>query len=211
MPELWERQPWDTTTSFSRFQRFYLQQEPPRSLDKAWRAFASQKRGVPATKITSRAGRHWRGWYEAKDAYGEPIPGAIGWRQRADAYEQHLAEQRQDKYEQERLQRMDEMRALSTAAFGKLVQAWRKYDPTEDTIKLTELAQAFRVITQELRTAYDLEPAMRHQHDVHVSWQAEVIELLRTGAVTASDVRDVLGDELAADLFKRASQAPAAD
>lgn len=95
-PPLWERQAWDTNTSFDRFTRFFLVQTPPRSVDEAYRRYFSEKNQLPPgdTSVASKkASGPWQNWSRGQDSAGQPIDGAKSWRVRAAAYDDYLAEQ----------------------------------------------------------------------------------------------------------------------
>lgn len=89
-PEPWEMQSWDTTGSFRAFREFYLAQDAPRSVEEAYRRFRA-RRGVIETQAIRAPGR-WQFWSRGYDADGIPIPGALSWKQRAGAWDQHLIE-----------------------------------------------------------------------------------------------------------------------
>lgn len=91
----WERQPWDTSVSFRRFVDYYLPQQPPRSVDQAYRAWRAEKHKLPIDheSITQRrAMKGWRRWSLGRNKQDEPIvPNALSWAQRAQAWDDHLA------------------------------------------------------------------------------------------------------------------------
>ncbi|MDI6769751.1 MAG: hypothetical protein QMD04_08750 [Anaerolineales bacterium] len=89
-PKPWEMQPWDTPGSFRAFREFYLAQEPPRSVNEAYRR-ARLKRGILETRSKVAPGR-WQYWSRGQDNDGKPIPGALSWQDRANAWDKHLAE-----------------------------------------------------------------------------------------------------------------------
>jgi hypothetical protein len=102
---LWERQPWDTAASFAAFQRWLLQDERPRSLDAAYRAHVGRESYASGTPL--RASDAWRRWYQGRDANGarrqyqsRPVP---TWSDRAQAYDDHLAELDRVVWEQRRV------------------------------------------------------------------------------------------------------------
>ena len=202
MAQLWERQTWDTNVSYVRFVDYYLAQDLPRSLDKAWREFQAQKRHIPAAQVRSRAGRSWRNWFEAKTVYSKPIPGAVGWSTRAAAYDDYLLARRLAQYEAERDERRLELRIVAAGAFQKLIKYWNEYNPDVEEFKLSELVSATKVIAHEVRTAYDLLEPQRFEHRVF-DWRNEVLQLVERGIITMEDVRTELGDELAQQLFER--------
>lgn len=75
------------------------------------------------------------------------------------------------------------------------------------------LIKKFKVTPKSIELElYDAQAALVHMGKYHalftdrvknVSWQDEIIELLRDGKLTPDDVRKEIGDELADDLFKR--------
>jgi len=96
----WERQPWDTQASFERFHRFYLAQESPRSLNEAYRRYRSETGQKPARGI--EAPGSWRQWFRGQNSGGKRIPGALTWEERADAYDDHVAERERRRWESRR-------------------------------------------------------------------------------------------------------------
>lgn len=89
-PKPWERQPWDTPGSFRAFREFYLSQEPPRSVNEAFRR-SRLRRGIIEVKNKVAPGR-WQFWSRALDSAGKPIPDALSWQERAAAWDAHLAD-----------------------------------------------------------------------------------------------------------------------
>jgi hypothetical protein len=101
---LWERQPWDSTASFAAFQLWLLQAERPRSLDAAYRVHVGRESYANGTLL--RASNAWRRWYQGRDPKGErrlhagrPVP---TWSDRAQAYDDHLADLDRARWEQRR-------------------------------------------------------------------------------------------------------------
>lgn len=101
----WERQTWDTAAGYRNFHTYYLPQPIPRSIDTAYRAYKAVKDGhdlanawdLPGYK-KFRATGGWRNWAHALKPVkrgGKPkkIPGAIGWTERAAAFDDYLARQ----------------------------------------------------------------------------------------------------------------------
>jgi len=73
----WQKQPWESITSFSRFTEFYLLQQPPRSLAEAYRRFRIKSGLDPAqAKRIRYAPAAWKNWAYARDTYGRPISNA---------------------------------------------------------------------------------------------------------------------------------------
>lgn len=92
---LWERQPWETPTAYDRFLRFYLAQDEPRSVDAAFREWYTQAHGLDSgdeqVKRKSAPGT-WRNWSLGRKWNGQPKAESWPWRDRADAYNAHVAE-----------------------------------------------------------------------------------------------------------------------
>lgn len=203
MPDLWERQPWETPTSYSRFVEYYLPQEQRRSLDKAYRRHRAHTSGKPVAK-NLRAPGYWTTWSRGRDYKGDDIKGASTWEERADAWDNKQVNSHIHKIEDDREQQRVDMQRFASAAFGKVAEAWTQFKPAPgDEYKLTELTQALRVVMSEMRKAYGLEDPTRIEVN---DWRSEVFALLSKGIITIDDVRDDLGDELAREIFEFASQ-----
>lgn len=86
-PAAWERQPYETPAAWAYF-RIYLEQDPPRSINAAYRAFKARK--GHETARAKQAPGSWRAIANGKRQNGEEIPGAMTWEQRAAAWEDHL-------------------------------------------------------------------------------------------------------------------------
>lgn len=102
---LWERQTWDTPTSYARFHPYYLLQDKPRSVDGAYRAYYAAQRGLQPGDdqvLRKRAPGSWQRWARGQDSQGQPISGAKTWVERAEAYEKHLEALDREKWEQRR-------------------------------------------------------------------------------------------------------------
>jgi hypothetical protein len=105
---LWERQAWDSSASFAAFQRWLLQElsdGDKRSLDAAYRLHVGRQSSAGGTRI--RASATWRRWYHAEDGQGEAVPGAKNWEDRAQAYDDYLADKRRRKWERRALELSD--------------------------------------------------------------------------------------------------------
>ena len=102
---LWERQTWDSAGSFAAFRRWLLQDKRPRSLDAAYRVHVGRELDAHGRKIN--ASQTWRRWYQARDTANQPIADAVSWEDRAQAYDDYLAELDRQKWER-RLQEVRE-------------------------------------------------------------------------------------------------------
>jgi hypothetical protein len=95
---LWERQSWESATSFSYFHTYYLSQPPLRSVADAYRKWeADSKKGDSGGAKnkkgqTVRPSNGFSRLAQAKNASGELVhPDAVGWEVRARAWDDHLA------------------------------------------------------------------------------------------------------------------------
>lgn len=97
----WDRQPWDTDTSYYNFQTYYLSLPPnERNLQDAYRNYRGSK-GLG--KVNARGGKikapgTWQNWYNGADPKGRKLSGtpfehSVGWADRARAYDTYLTEQ----------------------------------------------------------------------------------------------------------------------
>lgn len=188
---LWERQPWDTAASFDRFHRFYLPQERPRALDEAYHDYLAERRGLQkgAKEVTSkRAPGQWQRWFRAQDGAGQPIDGAKSWEQRAQAYDDHLAELDRERWEARRRavrerdwdagEKLRDLAAQVLAQAPQFVKTTRRilrgHDGAPDREVITLGLDADALI-KTLKLASDLQrqaaeiPPPKQQHDVHLT------------------------------------------
>lgn len=101
MSKVWERQWWDTDKSFHYFHTYYLLQEPDeRSLNEAYRRYR-QAQGLPPAKKNDIP-TQWENWAAGRDSYGSEQAGTVPWKQRAQAYDDHLYHQEKQKWEERR-------------------------------------------------------------------------------------------------------------
>ena len=147
----WERQTWDTDASFAAFQA-YLR---TRSVPEAYR----QKPGKSQAK---QAPGVWNNWAAAKNAKGKLIPGALTWKQRAAAWDDHLARQERQGEEEERRRWRKWRRDLLQAHFNKVLQAMKAADV--EGVDLAKLTAAVRTVMDQSRQEFDDLPAQRLEH-----------------------------------------------
>lgn len=100
-PKPWERQPYDTQTSWAYFQ-LYLEQDAPRSINEAYRLHRA-RRGLKVARNQGAPGS-WRNLGAGKNVRGVALPGAISWERRAAAWDDHVAELDRRKWVERRLQ-----------------------------------------------------------------------------------------------------------
>jgi hypothetical protein len=113
---LWDRQPWDTDTSYYIFQTYFLPMQPnERNLADAYRNYRTSQGG---SKVSFKGKKikppgTWKNWFEGKNYAGQKPPGSlfensVGWPARARAYDTYLSEQarkaEEDLWKQRQLQ-----------------------------------------------------------------------------------------------------------
>ena len=87
----WQRQPWESATSFSRFTEFYLLQQPPRLLAEAYLLYRCTAGSLQdQKKRIRRAPGVWQNWAYARNYDGVAIPGARTCAERAQRMMQAL-------------------------------------------------------------------------------------------------------------------------
>lgn len=98
---LWDRQPWDTDTSYYIFQTYYLPMQPnERNLADAYRRYRLAKglsKTTPAGTLINAPGA-WKNWSEGRTSKGQKPAGtvfenSVAWPARARAYDTYLQEQ----------------------------------------------------------------------------------------------------------------------
>ena len=90
--KVWERQPYDTLTSFQAFTRFYLPQDNPRSVAEAFRRYQSQN-GIDSS-ATIRAPGQWQRWSRAWNDKDQRKPDSMTWSERAEKYDDFMSAKR---------------------------------------------------------------------------------------------------------------------
>lgn len=106
----WQKQEWETDGAFRAFSRFYLVQEPPRSVSAAYREYRRDKlarQGKSPDQIRqSVAGKAasgtWRRWSMAQNTNYDRLPGSLTWQERAALYDDYQAALIREKLEARR-------------------------------------------------------------------------------------------------------------
>jgi len=183
---LWERQPWDTAASFKVFQLWLQQEQRPRSLDAAYRSHVGREWYANGTRI--RASDACRRWYQGRDKDGQPIDGAKTWEQRAQAYDDHLAQLDRERWEARRraVRERDwtageELRDLAAKVLAQAPQfvkttrrLLRGHDGAPDREVITlgldadALLKTLKLASELQRQAAEVPPP-KQQHDVHLT------------------------------------------
>lgn len=92
--EIWKRQSYDTSASFNAFHKYYLSQDPPRSVDEAYRRWYVNRHGKGTEKARKAPGI-WKKW-----AWPADNP---SWQQRAQAFDDHLAALQRAEWERQHM------------------------------------------------------------------------------------------------------------
>lgn len=210
MAELWEEQPWDTPASFARFRAYYLPQPPPRSALEAYRRYQGAEKGRNWGG-KSLPGR-WEQWVRGHDRNNQPIPGAAGWQERAEAYDAHQQRLVEAQRQQELLDRMrqyDEA-AMKVVERGiRTVERMLDFPLQETTVSQGGQQITFKPARWSLNTVPPLMMAVDRLYRLLYSLPTETIDQttrVQPGYDHLSD--EQLNDELAA-LLERYAQAGA--
>lgn len=207
--QLWERQPWDTDKSFFVFHIYYLPQEPPRSLNEAYKAYRFQS-GVK--QVPKRAPGVWQKWYRGENSRGKKIPGAANWEERANAWDDHQAHADMEEWEKRRKQVREldwelgqELRDLATRMLKEspnFLQGKRRFikgrdgQPDQEIITVAikaEMLPKLAEIASKLQRLAAGEPTERKSHE-HTGKDGGPIQHRRAEELT--------DDELAAIIFE---------
>lgn len=212
MPELWEKQPWETSGSFARFAAYYLAQTPPRSGLEAYRRYMREERGREWSG-KSLPGR-WEIWFQAWDRNRQPIPGAVGWRERADAFDAHqhrLAHERRQQELANRMRAYDEAAMRVVERGIKVVERMLDFPLQETTIAQDGQRITIMPARWTMDTAAKLVPALDKLYRLLYSLPTEQIDAttrVQQGHEHLTD--DQIDDEIAALMGRaqRAREAP---
>jgi hypothetical protein len=111
----WERQGWETATAFDRFQRYYLVQDPPRSVDEAYRRWWYEtypgRTGDVPNKRRPKAWQQWA-WPKGDDTKS--------WEERAQALDDHMAALRVAEWERQHMPPAEVIAQLSAIGRGDI-------------------------------------------------------------------------------------------
>lgn len=115
---IWEKQPYDTSASFDAFHRYYLSQDPPRSVEKAYRLAYADKHGLSPKEVQKKqASGTWKKW-----AWPKGKPEALTWQQRAQAFDDHLAALQREEWEQQHMSEAEALARIAEHARGSLAE-----------------------------------------------------------------------------------------
>lgn len=150
----WERQDYDTDASWLAFSEHYLTQQPPRSVNAAFRSY----RGLEGD-TNKQANGYFRRWSRAHGEDDQPIPDALNWEDRATAYDTYVSEQRAARREQASLAIEDD----ELTDYERELTEWRRrFDVlmtapgTMDTFEVTALFKLRKEIADLGRRAVGL-------------------------------------------------------
>lgn len=125
---LWERQEYETDTAFHRFHKYYLAQDPPRSVEEAYRQWRNKTHAQRTSSAQKKADGTWKRW-----AWPD-VDGAKSWAERAAAWDDHLASLRQAEWEERHMSASEAMARLADMARGDLAD----FSDVLETGKLTK-------------------------------------------------------------------------
>lgn len=153
---LWERQPWDTPTSYARFREFYLYQKPPRSLNSAYQAYRAKKTGAQGVAKGLVANGTWQNWYRGNDSSGQPIPGAVGWQRRAHAWDDYKRDEALKAEIREAEEMRRDVKTLLRGAFLKLARSINNLNT--DNLTPNQLARFMALTLEHTMSFYAIQP-----------------------------------------------------
>lgn len=159
---IWEQQPWETATAYDRFYTYYLTQQVPRSVERAYATWR-QASGKPAAKSRAAPGS-WRSMSTGSDnRTGKRIEGRLPWRVRAEAYDAYLREIADAAYKQkhieEREKLVERLAKMGNKGLDVIDKALVNFDnriENDADVTLSQLASFVKAIGSELREIYDI-------------------------------------------------------
>lgn len=209
-PAPWERQPWDTQKSYQVFSNFFLTQPIPRKVSVAYRNYMASLGREQRTSYRGRTGQappHMLLWARGQNRLGEPIPGAMTWEARANAYDDYIAELARQQWIQKQLEVREKEWSVGTKLMERALAMletplFRQIESEEDgsiTIepaawKEADIARSLDIASKLLRKAAQMETER-----VTVDWRRE----LEKAGVDAGDVFENLVQEIARGLSGR--------
>lgn len=153
--DLWDRQPFDSEKSYDMFLMYYFPQEPPRSVNEAYRR-ANPGRGGDV------APGNWRRWADGKDTKGrrkqvriyaedgtEFVIDAPTWHDRATAHDREQERRAREKFEKEKEEIRQAAIQAATSGIKKVEQWWHNYTPGPNESPLS-MARTLRLFNDEM-------------------------------------------------------------
>lgn len=177
-PPLWERQSWDTTTSYESFLYDYLPQPKPRSYRLAYHAYCKRTGREPHrdaygnTQVGKQYSRWVNGWnYAGLRPEGSPFEFSLTWNQRAEFYDQFVF----DRVLQRQLDRAMlvpdiewNMTMLAQDRLKKLLAM----DVKDTRVSETDISRTMKVISDLARRAAALPDSV-----ARTDWQGQISDL----------------------------------
>jgi len=165
--KVWEKQSWDTQTSYNYFLLYYLPQKSgTRTVAQAYREAYPQKANKKRGSLD--APNNWYRWASGKDSKGRqkfyrlkhpsgkidvlPVP---TWEQRAGAWDSQIYADALEKAAEEEAQMISDMRKMVRVAFIKTFDAWHKFNPSGQE-KITELSNTTRNLTAVMQDVFGI-------------------------------------------------------
>lgn len=184
---LWERQLWDSDTSFAVFQIWLKQDFRPRNLDKAWRTYLGKDRDKSGKLIHAPTAIHHA--YHATDNRSKKYPHSVDWPTRAAAFDAATAQEELEMWQHRRQQIRRQEWASAEALLEKAREMleWPLYIRYEDGGKtiIQPVRWSIRDIQLFLKTASELSrlaaemETSRAKVEMVFSFSEETIQAMR--------------------------------
>jgi hypothetical protein len=151
----WDRQPWETTAMFAAF-TCYLMQEPPRSVERAFRERYPEKAEARRVKDGGllTANGTWREWCQGRGSHGKQVTdNPITWAQRARLFDDWVHQQRIEEYRKRHLSADEVLALLADQARASLGDFTEVRTPAD--LKDHPLAHVLRSMTVDAKRRGD--------------------------------------------------------
>lgn len=217
--QLWEKQVWDTPASYKAFKEYFLPATTgPGRLLRAyltyWREQGNGKKTGTENPPTKPPGS-WLNWYYARDGKGKAIPSAVGWAERASAFDAEVTRLELKKLAEAKAKNKEKRLRVLEGALAQATIVWSQLDyrpkMVNGQLQVPELpsfrdaANGLRVVVEQLRVEYDDLPKNR----VEVTGQDGQPLALNPAAAPYSHLSDEELLERLAELdAKRAGRVP---
>jgi hypothetical protein len=173
--QLWGKQVWDSPASYKAFKEYFLPAPAgPGRLLKAyltyWREQGNGKKTGTENPPTKPPGS-WLNWYYARDGKGKTIPSAVGWAERASAFDAEVTRLELKKLAEAKAKNKEKRVRVLEGALAQATIVWSQLDfrprLVDGKLVVPELpsfrdaANGLRIIAEQLRIEYDDLPKNR--------------------------------------------------